>query len=412
MFAIEAQHLSKAYRIYANPKDRLKEFLACGRRTYHQEFWALRDVSFGVPQGSTFGVIGNNGSGKSTLLQMVSGTVRPTRGMAQSQGRISAILELGTGFNPEFTGRENVLMAGAILGISRRDMEQRLPEIAAFAEIGEFMDHPVKMYSSGMYIRLAFSVATSVDPDILIIDEALSVGDQYFVKKCLDRIERFRKAGKTIMFCSHSMYMVRMICDQAVWLHEGCVARQGETVAVVEAYETYLREREAQAAPALGEAVAVEPASSPFPWVSRIRVSRNGDDATADLFTMGDDLFITVWYQVPAPPTPVHVGVVITRNDAVQCFGTATHFSGVDPAPVSGKVCLLIPSVKLLSGEYDVSVYLLDQSGLHTYDQRLREVKFTVTEVVQHLGLCYFDHSWRCEALPVGSVLTTSGADR
>lgn len=411
MWAIEAHQLSKMYRIYSKPSDRLKEYLLRGRR-YHQEFWALRDVSFGVPQGSTFGVIGNNGSGKSTLLQMVSGTVRPTRGIAQSQGRVSAILELGTGFNPEFTGRENILMAGAILGISRRDMERRLPEIAAFAEIGEFMDHPVKMYSSGMYIRLAFSVATSVDPDILIIDEALSVGDQYFVKKCLDRIDRFRKAGKTIMFCSHSMYLVRMICDQAVWLHEGRVARQGETVAVVEAYENYLREREAQASPAPGEVVAVEPASSLFPWVSRIRVSRNGDDATADLFTMGDDLAITVWYQVPTPPTPVHVGVVITRNDAVQCFGTATHFSGVDPVPVSGKVCLLIPSVKLLSGEYDVSAYLLDQSGLHTYDQRLREVKFTVTEAVQHLGLCYLDHSWRCEALPVDSVLTASGADR
>jgi lipopolysaccharide transport system ATP-binding protein len=399
MNAIEAHGLSKMYRIYSRPSDRLKEFFHRGRR-YHQEFWALRDVSLRVPAGSTFGVIGDNGSGKSTLLQMVSGTLRPTQGVVQGRGRISPILELGAGFSPEFTGRENAFMTGAILGIGKREMERLFPEIAAFAEIGEFIDRPVKMYSTGMYFRLAFAVATSVDPDILILDEALSVGDQYFTKKCLDRIERFRRAGKTIMFCSHSMYLVRMICDQAIWLHQGVAARQGDTAAVVEAYENYVREREAQAKPVPGEAIAAEPGPTVFPWISRIRVSRDADDAPQEQFTMGDDLAITVWYQVPAPPTPVHVGIVITRNDAVQCFGTATHFSGVEPAPVSGKACLTLPGIKLLSGEYDVSAYLIDQSGLHNYDQRLREVKFRVTESVQHLGLCYLDHRWSCEALP------------
>lgn len=409
MNAIEATDLSKMYRIYSRPSDRLKEYLLRGRR-YHQEFWALRDVNFRVPIGSTFGVVGDNGSGKSTLLQMVSGTLRPTRGRVQARGRISAILELGAGFNPEFTGRENVFMSGAILGVGQREMERRFPEIAAFAEIGEFIERPVRMYSSGMYLRLAFAVASTVDPDVLILDEALSAGDQYFTKKCVDRVEGFRKAGKTVMFCTHHLYQIRLICDQAIWLHEGQVARQGEATAVVDAYENYLRERQARAAPVPGEAVAAQAGPTPFPWVTRIRVSRDGDETPQDQFTIGDDLSITVWYQVPSPPTPVNVGIIITRNDAVPCFGTATHHSGVEPAPVSGRVSLILPGVKLLSGEYDISVYLLDESGLHTYDMRMRDVKFRIAESIGDLGVCKLDHRWHCEVQPAASALKTAEA--
>ena len=411
MNAIEVSDLSKMYRIYSRPSDRLKEYLLRGRR-YHQEFWALRDVNFRVPIGSTFGVIGDNGSGKSTLLQMVSGTVRPTRGRVQARGRISAILELGSGFNLEFTGRENVFMSGAILGIGQREMERRLPEIAAFAEIGEFIERPVRMYSTGMYLRLAFAVASTVDPDVLVLDEALSVGDQYFTKKCIDRVERFRKAGKTVVFCTHNLYQVRLICDQVVWLHEGQVARLGEAAAVGDAYESYVREREARAAPVPGETGAAQPGPKPFPWVSRIRVSRDGDETPQDQFTMGDDLSITVWYQVPSPPTPVNVGVIITRNDAVQCFGTGTHHSGVEPPPVSGRVSLILPGVKLLSGEYDVSVYLLDESGMHNYEVRWREVKFRVAESLRALGVCKLDHRWHCEVQTAASALKTAEAPR
>src|SRR3972149_969306 len=228
MNGIEAEGLTKVYRIYADPKDRLRDFLLPGRRGRHQEFWALRDVSFRAQVGSTIGIVGDNGAGKSTLLQLVAGTLTPPSGTLRVRGRVSAILELGSGFNPEFTGRENVLMGGSIMGISQREMERRFPEIVSFAEIGDFIDRPVRMYSTGMYLRLAFAVATSVDPDVLILDEALSVGDNYFTKKCIDRIERFRKAGKSILFCTHNLYQVWMICDYAIWLHEGQVAAQGE----------------------------------------------------------------------------------------------------------------------------------------------------------------------------------------
>jgi ABC-type polysaccharide/polyol phosphate transport system ATPase subunit len=394
MYAVEAQNLTKVYRIYADPMDRLKEYLLRGRQKYHQEFWALRDASFRAQVGSTVGLIGDNGAGKSTLLQLVAGTLRPTSGSVRLQGRVSTILELGSGFNPEFTGRENVFMSGAIMGIGQREMERRFPEIAAFAEIGEFMNRPVKMYSSGMYVRLAFAVATSVDPDVLIIDEALAVGDHYFQKRCIDRIEGFRKAGKTILFCSHSMYQVLLICDHAIWLHQGRVAAQGEAPGVIATYENYLREREAQTAPTPD---SEQTGPKPFPWISRVIVGIDAPDRPRDQFTMGDDVTVKVWYQVPKPPTPVHVGITIHRNDGVQCFGTATHFSRMRPPPRSGVACLILPRLSLLFGEYTISVFLLDETRLHVYDRRLRVVKFRVRETRQAWGICHLEHRWQFE---------------
>ncbi|MBI2883480.1 MAG: ABC transporter ATP-binding protein [Candidatus Methylomirabilis oxyfera] len=394
MFAIQAEQLSKVYRIYANPKDRLKEFLTRGRRRYHQEFWALRDVSFRAGIGTTLGFIGDNGAGKSTLLQLVAGVLRPTSGQVIIRGRTSAILELGTGFNPEFTGRENALMSGTIMGISPKEMVRRLPEIAAFAEIGEFIDRPVKLYSSGMYVRLAFAVATSVDPDVLIIDEALSVGDQYFQKRCIDRIDAFRKAGKTILFCSHDLYYIRLICDEVFWVKDGRIAVAGTASQAVAAYENYLREREVTKEPV----AALDHGPKIFPWISRVRLSRDGDDAPRDQFITGEDLTVTVEYEVPQPPTVVHVAVLIHRNDDVQVFATATHVAAdVAPPTCSGSVRLRFPRLTLLAGSYDVSVSLLDEHGLHIYDRRPREFTFDVIHNIKALGLCYLEHHWDVE---------------
>lgn len=410
MYAIEVNELSKVYRIYANPKDRLKEYLLRGRRTYHQAFWALRDVSVRAGVGSTVGLIGDNGAGKSTLLQLVAGTLRPTSGSVSLNGRVSAILELGAGFNPEFTGRENAFMSGAIMGIGQKEMERRFPDIAAFAEIGEFIDRPVKMYSSGMYVRLAFAVATSVDPDILIVDEALAVGDQYFQKRCIDRIECFRRAGKTILFCSHNLYQIRLICDEVIWLKDGQVAMAGEVPRVVGAYENYLRDREVPKA----HVGRVECGPQTFPWISRVQLSRGGEERERDQFMTGDDLTITVRYEVPEPPTIVHVGVVLVRNDAVQVFGTGTHVADVKPRTCSGSARLRFLRLPLLSGAYAVSVYLLDEHGLHVYDQREREFAFQVVQNGRALGLSYLEHHWELEVAPgpEGQPPLPSGAAR
>lgn len=394
MIAIEAQHLSKAYRFYAKPTDRLKEWLTSGRRSYHQEFWALRDVSFRAKTGTTLGLIGDNGAGKSTLLALVAGVLRPNSGQVSTRGLVSTILELGTGFNPEFTGRENAIMSGTILGIPPKEMEQRFSELAAFAEIGDFMNQPVKCYSSGMYIRLAFAVATTIDPDVLIIDEALSVGDVYFQKRCFDRIDSFRKTGKTILFCSHDLYYVRMICDEVIWLRNGQIHEMGEASRVVGAYENYLREREL---PSAKPSASVDHRMV-FPWIEGVHISRGDDsgDACGTVMT-GDDLMITVAFQVPQPPTPVHIGIVVIRNDGTECFGTGTHIVAMEAATESGQARLHLPRLPLLAGEYAVSAFLFDGNGLHVYDRRIREVRFRVAQKGKVIGLCHLDHWWEVE---------------
>lgn len=241
--AIKVENLSKCYQIYDQSRDRLKQFLlprfqrAIGHspKQYFKEFWAVHDVSFEVRKGETVGIIGRNGAGKSTFLQIICGTLHPTGGMVEVNGRVAALLELGSGFNPEFSGRENVYLNGAILGLSKEEMDARFDDIVAFADIGDFIEQPVKTYSSGMYVRLAFAVIVHVEADIIIIDEALSVGDAFFVQKCMRFLRRFIERG-TLIFVSHDTGAVLNLCDRAIWLHGGSVLKDGHPKAVTEAY--------------------------------------------------------------------------------------------------------------------------------------------------------------------------------
>ncbi|MBW7957125.1 MAG: ABC transporter ATP-binding protein [Deltaproteobacteria bacterium] len=244
--AIRISNVSKSYRMYPAPADRMKELLHPFGKKYHKDFWALRDVSLEVPKGTTFGIVGQNGSGKSTLLQIIAGILSPTVGSVEVSGRISALLELGAGFNKEFTGRENVFLQGAMRGITREEMEEKFDSITAFADIGHFIDQPVKKYSSGMYVRLAFACAINIDPEILIVDEALAVGDAMFQRRCYRRLEEFQKSGKTILFVSHNVGTVTNICTQAMFLDRGRVVCLGSPKEVVNAYSKALAEREAE----------------------------------------------------------------------------------------------------------------------------------------------------------------------
>jgi lipopolysaccharide transport system ATP-binding protein len=242
--AVQANGLSKSYQIYDKPRDRLWQMLLRGRKSFYREFWALKDVSLELRKGETVGIIGRNGSGKSTLLQLICGTLRATSGSIQSNGRIAALLELGSGFNPDFTGRENVYMNGAVLGLSRAEIASRFTEITDFAGIGEFIDQPTKTYSSGMLVRLAFSVAVCVEPDILIVDEALAVGDASFQFKCLNRLEALTQKGTTLLFVSHDMSMVKRFCSRALYLRDGQVRASGSPEEMAELYLLDMRDEQ------------------------------------------------------------------------------------------------------------------------------------------------------------------------
>lgn len=247
--AIGVMNVSKCYEIYESPRDRLKQFILPRLqrltrqqpREYFREFWALRDVTFKVEKGETVGIIGRNGSGKSTLLQMICGTLNPTAGNIHTNGRVAAMLELGSGFNPEFTGRENVYMYASILGLTKQETDAKYEDIIAFADIGDFIEHPVRIYSSGMYVRLAFAVIANIDADVIIVDEALSVGDAFFVQKCMRFLRKFIEQG-TLVFVSHDTGAVLNLCDRAIWLHAGTLHGDGHPKEVTEAYLANLYE--------------------------------------------------------------------------------------------------------------------------------------------------------------------------
>lgn len=240
--AISVKNLTKTYRIFGHPADRIKQALTFGRVRFHREFTALQDISFEIRKGESVGIIGRNGSGKSTLLQLICGILKPTSGEVQVNGRIAALLELGSGFNPEFTGRENVYFQGAVMGISKEEMERRFDDVATFADIGEFMDQPVRIYSSGMYVRLAFAVNILSDPEIMVVDEALAVGDMAFQAKCMTALTRIQDRGATVLFVSHDISALRSLCSRGVYLEHGIVQAIGKAPDVAEQYIRTMRE--------------------------------------------------------------------------------------------------------------------------------------------------------------------------
>lgn len=240
-YAIEVNHLTKIYKLYKKPSDRMKEAFSITNKTYHKDFYALKDVNFKVKRGEALGIVGKNGSGKSTILKIITGVLQPSIGGVKIDGRIAALLELGAGFNGEYSGFENIYLNGTIMGFTRAEIEKKMPEIIAFADIGDFIYQPVKTYSSGMYVRLAFAIAIHVDPDILIIDEALSVGDIRFQRKCFRKIEEFKKT-KTFILVSHDLSSITKFCDRAIWLNEGELKSEGEPVEIAKEFRAYMIE--------------------------------------------------------------------------------------------------------------------------------------------------------------------------
>jgi ABC-type polysaccharide/polyol phosphate transport system ATPase subunit len=375
------QNVSKSYPIYESPGDRFKELITPGRFQFHRDFWALRDVSFSVERGETFCIVGENGSGKSTLLQIIAGILQPTSGEAKVEGRVSALLELGAGFNPEFTGRDNVYLNGSILGFTTRQIDQRFQQIADFAEIGDFINQPVKTYSSGMVVRLAFSVAIHVDPEILLVDEALAVGDIYFRQRCMRKVHEMRSRGVTILFVSHAAGDVKAIGDRAMWLERGQVLQIGEPDQVVSKYlaamtakdSRYLTEKKPAARTVTGKMQAPEIAEH-IPNVD----SRHGDGRAevigisamdpngkpVHLLEPGAKIVIRISVRAHGDiPLPI-VGFMMRNHLGVDFSGTNTAREGHELPPLAaGDTCTIdfhIELPELYPGNFSFSPAIAD----------------------------------------------------
>ena len=437
--AIDVVNVSKIYRRYARRKQfaTLKSALLSGSLIGDlkpdETFPALRGVSFSVPKGCTYGVIGRNGSGKSTLLKCVAGITRPTEGTVTVDGRISALIELGAGFHPEISGRENIFINGIMLGLSKRQVQRRFDEIVEFAEMQDFIDAPVKTYSSGMYMRLGFAVAIHVDPDVLLVDEVLAVGDQGFTLKCLDKFAEFRRRNRTILLVTHSLDLVEKFCDQALWLDKGKTRAEGEPKRVVAAYlidvslteNQELAKAEAERVAATARTAATtdpeeeteETAQPDDPvdageeprnmfkasegrWGTReieiTKVALVGPDGEAGhVFQRGEPMEVRMSVKAHQPLTDFVFGIGIFNADGVCCYGTNTNLEELQPDQVEGdgEVTFTIESLKMVEGTYrlDLAVHKLDG---YPYDYHRLLYSFRVKSRSRDVGIYSPDHQW------------------
>jgi ABC-type polysaccharide/polyol phosphate transport system ATPase subunit len=424
--AIELQHVSKIYRRYsghqfATLKSALLQRSILNDLRPADTFQALRDVSFTVPKGSTYGVIGRNGSGKSTALKVVAGITKATSGSVRVEGRVSALIELGAGFHPEISGRENVFINGIMLGLTRREVEHRFAEIVEFAELQDFIDAPVKTYSSGMYMRLGFAVAIHVDPDVLLVDEVLAVGDEGFTHKCLDKFAEFRRRGKTILIVTHSLAVVERFCDQAVWLDQGHPGAHGDPRRVIDAYLTSVEAGEEQLlASAAKKAVAaesgpsrtagsaaVDPEAPPDMfqavegrWGSReVEITEvtllDGKGEPSFVFHSGEPMSVRVRARAPVPVDDFVFGVSLFNADGICCYGTNTYLEEMEPARLTGEVEVVfgIISLDLVEGTYQLDVAIHKRDGF-PYDYHRLLYTFRVKSRTHDIGIYRPTHRW------------------
>jgi ABC-type polysaccharide/polyol phosphate transport system ATPase subunit len=430
--AIELSNVTKIYRRYsgrqfATLKSALLQRSILRDLSPDETFPALRDVSFSVPKGVTYGVIGRNGSGKSTALKVVAGITKPTTGRVSVSGRISALIELGAGFHPEISGRENVFINGIMLGLSKREIARRFDEIVEFAELRDFIDAPVKTYSSGMYMRLGFAVAINVDPDVLLVDEVLAVGDEGFTHKCLDKFAEFRRLGKTILLVTHSLGLVERFCDEAIWLDGGRAQTHGDPRRVVDAYlaavekgeEELLATTTAKAVAAVAAQPPAEPPAALPPavaapdgdlrnmfqavegrWGSRqIEITDvallNGDLQPVFLFHSGEPMSVRLKVLAHAPATDFVFGLSLFNADGVCCYGTNTFIEEMDPERLEGEaeVTLSIERLDLVEGTYKVDVAVHTCDG-YPYDYHRLLYTFRVKSRTPDVGIYRPRHHW------------------
>ncbi len=389
---IQVREVSKRFRLYHERNQSVKAAVMRRGRARYEEFWALDDVSFEVKEGTTFALVGENGSGKSTMLKCLAKILRPDKGTLSVEGKMSALLELGAGFHPELSGRENVFLNGSILGLSKRELERRFDDIVEFAGLERFIDMPVKNYSSGMYVRLGFSVAINVDPDVLLIDEVLAVGDEEFQRKCLERVAELRAAGKTILVVTHSLMTVRSFCDEAIWLEHGQIRERGKADQVADAY--------------LGQVhvdLQAQEDAHPRPGVGKVRLTElemlDASGRPVDQVCTGDAVTLRVHYEALEPVHDPVFSFSIHTPDGVLVTGPNTKEAevSVDKIDGSGVVDLRVPRLLLLLGNYDLSAECTNTTVTHSYDRLQRTFRFDVKPGTPHEtygGLTSLDGRW------------------
>jgi ABC-type polysaccharide/polyol phosphate transport system ATPase subunit len=414
MFAIEVENVSRVYQKYS-ARHRFQTFksaLVKGdlfRSLKADELvTALEGINIQVPKGQTFGVIGENGSGKSTLLKLVAGIAKPTQGRIRTEGKVSALIELGAGFHPEITGRENVYINGIMLGLTKREISAKFDNIVEFAELQDFIDAPVKTYSSGMYMRLGFAIAINVNPDILLIDEVLAVGDASFVPKCLDRIDDFRRRQKTILFVSHDLSTVEKICDRVAWLKDGKIQMTGEAKRTIDAYLQDVAEKqemdfEKRRKESPGEH-RWEEGKRENRWGKReVEITRvslktlTGEEK--NVYSPDQGMLMEMDVLAPVPTEDFVFGVGIFNSQGISCYGTNTRLEGFEPVSLSGKgkVILCIDRLNLINGTYYLDVAVHKADG-YPYDYHRNLYSFLVSSDHKDVGVSRIGHTWSFSA--------------
>jgi ABC-type polysaccharide/polyol phosphate transport system ATPase subunit len=399
--AVEVTGVSKRFRLYHERNQSLKAAFMRGGRAKYDEFWALRDVDLQIPAGKTFGLIGHNGSGKSTLLKCLAGILVPDRGSIAVHGRVSALLELGAGFHPELSGRDNVYLNGSILGMSKKQIDRSFDEIVGFAGLEQFIDTPVKNYSSGMYVRLGFSVAINVDPEILMVDEVLAVGDESFQRRCMEKFADFRAQGRTVVIVSHALSTMRTMCDEVAWLDHGRLQDVGRPQDLVDAYVGGSHEDRVVSTTEDGEE-----ADGTARWgsgeiaVRSVELLADGH-ATTHVPT-GADVTLRLHWTAREPVEDPVFGVAIHTLDGVHVTGPNTRDANLSTGTLCGEghLDLRVPRLLLTPGTYEVTAAVFDRSVVHAYDHRERFFRFDVApgRPRDQFGVVSLDGSWDLQA--------------
>ncbi len=390
---IEVRDLSKVYHLYNKPSDRIRETFSIRKKKYSKEHYALKNINLKINKGESIGIVGTNGSGKSTLLKLVTGVVTPTTGTIKTDGKIAALLELGAGFNPEYTGIENIYLNGTMMGYTEEEMKKRVPDIIEFADIGEFINQPVKSYSSGMFARLAFAVSINVEPDILIVDEALSVGDTRFQVKCIDKMRELQESGTTILFVTHAIEQIKRFCTRAIWIKNGELIEDGEASQVVDLYDNFMKYGEKKIEKVNNEDEFRLPENSDYlAVIQKVSINKN-------MFKTFEKLEVEVTYDVyDKNMEDLQVGVAFYSLDRkIYVFGPNTNLDKISVPQKQGRhvVKYIVPELMLMGGDYTVDVGIFNSGGIVNLDYKNNCEGFSVANEYFSEGMFYLKHEWQ-----------------